>query len=306
MNEDTSVGSATPTSESSPDFDAERFKAMERAGFNRIATRYAQGAHSRRVIAEALLAAADLAPGQSVLDLASGPALLAAAAAQRVLPGGRLVASDLAETMLLAAQRQLASEKGRHDALLFAAADAEQLCFTDGSFDRVLAGLALFMFPDPLRALRESARTLRPRGRIALSVWGRAEHVPLITVAQTAIARVLGSPKVKRPSVFRFGDPTDLEQLLAEAGFDDIRIEPVAFTCDFFDAAAYWQGFLDLAGGVNQALANQPKHVLDQILTAIDEALDAYRASPDAEPRLAARAWIASAGKPERCWSPRV
>ena len=36
-------------------FDARRFKAMERAGFNRIAARYAEGAHLRAELATALL-----------------------------------------------------------------------------------------------------------------------------------------------------------------------------------------------------------------------------------------------------------
>ncbi|MHB1375362.1 MAG: methyltransferase, partial [Thauera sp.] len=51
-----------------PGFDPRRFKAMERAGFNRIAARYAEGAHLRADLAAALLDAAALAPGQRVLD----------------------------------------------------------------------------------------------------------------------------------------------------------------------------------------------------------------------------------------------
>ncbi|HMV65108.1 MAG TPA: methyltransferase, partial [Rhodocyclaceae bacterium] len=56
-----------------PGFDARRFKALERSGFNRIAARYADGAPLRADLQDALLAAAALAPGESVLDLAAGP-----------------------------------------------------------------------------------------------------------------------------------------------------------------------------------------------------------------------------------------
>ena len=77
-----------PTVPAQPGFDARRFKAMERAGFNRIAARYADGAHLRADLAAALLDAAALAPGQRVPDLASGPGLLAGQAALRVAPGG--------------------------------------------------------------------------------------------------------------------------------------------------------------------------------------------------------------------------
>ena len=38
-----------------PGFDARRFKALERSGFNRIAARYADGAHLRGSLQAALL-----------------------------------------------------------------------------------------------------------------------------------------------------------------------------------------------------------------------------------------------------------
>src|SRR5690606_24959853 len=100
-------------------FDARRFKAMERAGFNRIAGRYADSAHLRAELAQALLTAAAVAPGERVLDLASGPCLLAADAAHRTQPGGLVLATDIAESMLA----EVARRCGPRDGLLFAAAD---------------------------------------------------------------------------------------------------------------------------------------------------------------------------------------
>ncbi len=54
----------------------------------------------------------------------------------------------------------------------FVAADAERLPFADGSFDTVLCSLSLCTIPDPVAALREMKRLLRPGGRILL-----LEHV---------------------------------------------------------------------------------------------------------------------------------
>ena len=76
-------------------FDPDRHKREERAGYNLIAARYAEGAALRSGLNAALLAAADLRPGLCVLDLASGPGVLAGAAADEV-PGGLVVASDIA------------------------------------------------------------------------------------------------------------------------------------------------------------------------------------------------------------------
>ncbi len=281
----------------SPSFDARRFKALERAGFNRIAARYAEGARLRGALADALLDAAELAPGQRVLDLASGPGLLARAAACRVAPGGYVLASDIAETMLAEGARQAHPDNGTP--LLFTAADAENLCLPDASVDRVLAGLALFMFPHPEQALAEMRRVLLPGGRVALSVWGPRGDVPLITRAQDCIARLLPPPKQERPSVFRHGEPGVLEAALAAAGFVDIAIAPCTFACHFDDADTYWQAFLDLAGGAAESLARLPAAMQDTLRTTVADELAPHR-NPGGEAgyTVPALALVASARRP--------
>ncbi len=278
----------------STDFDARRFKAMERAGFNRIAARYADGAHLRAELSAALLAAAGLAPGQRVLDLASGPGLLAFDAARRVQPGGQVLATDIAEGMLAEAARRMEPDAG---ALLFAAADAERLCLPDACVERVLAGLALFMFPHPERALAEIRRVLAPGGRLALSVWGERDAVPLIARAQDCIARLLPPPKVPRPSVFRFGEAAALEALLTAAGLVDIRIAPCRFSCRFADADAYWQAFLDLAGGAAEALSRLPEATQRALRAEVAADLEPYR-QDDGALLVPATALVAVACRP--------
>ncbi|OYD54804.1 methyltransferase [Thauera propionica] len=273
MSKPKSADSSTAGTTASPGFDARRFKAMERAGFNRIAARYAEGAHLRADLAAALLDAAALEPGQRVLDLASGPGLLAREAALRVAPGGSVLATDIAEGMLAEGARRCGAKA---DAPCFAAADAEQLCIADASMDRVLAGLALFIFPHPEQALAEMRRVLAPGGRVVLSVWGPRQTVPLIHRAQDCIARLLPPPKVARPSVFRYGELETLHATLAAAGFDDIDIRPCEFSCHFASADAYWQAFLDLAGGAAEALGRLPEETQRALQAAVTEDLAAH------------------------------
>lgn len=294
---DNARGTPDQTGSAAPGFDPRRFKAMERAGFNRIAARYAEGAHLRTDLAAALLDAAALAPGQRVLDLASGPGLLARDAALRVAPGGTVLATDIAEGMLAEGARRC----GEHaDAPCFAATDAEHLCLADASMDCVLAGLALFIFPQPERALAEMRRVLVPGGVVALSVWGPREAVPLIHRAQDTIARLLPPPKVPRPSVFRYGQPEALEQILAAAGFVDIDIHPCAFSCHFDTATAYWQAFLDLAGGAAEALGRLPQATQDALQAAVADELEAHRCEDDRGGYLVpARTLVANARRPD-------
>jgi len=280
-----------------PTFDAARFKAQERAGFNRIAARYAAGAHLRAKLADALLHAAELGAGMQVLDLASGPALLATAAARKVSPDGWVLATDIAESMLAQARDGVPADSGKVESTLlgYAAADAEHLCIADASFDRVLAGLALFMFPHPERALTEIRRVLRPDGKLALSVWGAREHVPLISRAQDCIARILPAPKVARPSVFRFGTEGALESILSDAGFGKVQVQACDFTCDFDDAEHYWQAFLDLAGGAAEALARLPSTTQVELRAAIEADLEPHRKASGPGYTVAARALVAVA-----------
>lgn len=260
---------------SAPDLDQRRFKALERSGFNRIATRYADGALLPASLQTALLDAAAPAPGERILDLAAGPGLLARDAARRVRPDGWVLASDIAEAMLTEGRRRAKAE-GLPD-LLATACDAEHLAFADARFDVALVGLGLFMFPDPGKALAELHRVLRRGGRIALSVWRPRDDVPLIACAQNCIARVLPPPRVARPSVFRLGEPGVLQALLEAAGFGEVGLSSHAFACRFPSADAYWQAFLDLAGGATESLSRLPEATQARLREEVAVELEPHR-----------------------------
>jgi len=246
-------------------FDSAQFKRLERAGYNRIGPRYLAAAGARSGLAAALLAAARLAPGQRVLDLASGPGLLARGARDVVGDGGLAIASDISEGQLACCPD-----------LLRVAADGEALPFADHSFERALCGLGLMFFPDDQAALREIRRVLRPGGRLALSVWGLASEVPLVEAALACMRRLLPPPKVARPSIFRFGDADELARRLAGADYCDIEIQPCRFAASFSDAGAYWQGFLDIAGGAAESLSRLPAEKQRALAAAVSEELAPY------------------------------
>lgn len=262
-------------------FDSNQFKRLERAGYDRLGPRYLAASGARSELAAALLAAARLEPGRRVLDLASGPGLLARGAASVVGGAGLVVASDISQGQLACCPD-----------LLRVAADGEALPFAAASFDRVLCGLGLMFFPDAEAALREIRRVLAADGLLALSVWGRAEETPLVEAALACMRRLLPPPKVARPSIFRFGDADELKHRLAGASalrpagnFCAIRIEPFRLAIDFADAGAYWRGFLDLAGGAAESLARLPAEKQQALAAAVAADLaphamaDGYRLS---------------------------
>jgi len=91
-----------------------------------------------------------------VLEIATGPGLLA----RHVAPAAkRMVATDYSDGMIAEAK------KGECPAnLTFEVADAMNLLYADNSFDAVLIANALHIVPDPVKALNEIERVLRPGG----------------------------------------------------------------------------------------------------------------------------------------------
>ena len=105
-----------------------------------------------------------LEPGQAVLDIGSGPGLLAAEMAEAVGASGRVVGLDLAQPMLEMARRRCADRPQ----VSFEHGDAAHLPFPPESFDAVVTTQVLEYVPDVPAALAEVWRVLRPGGLAAI------------------------------------------------------------------------------------------------------------------------------------------
>ncbi len=109
--------------------------------------------------AQLLLERADLSPGESVLDVATGPGTVARLAAERVGPRGRVVGTDFSAAMIGVAQEKPVSDQAA--AIEYLLAPAAPLPVADGSFDVVTCQQGLQFFPDRQAALMEIHRALR-------------------------------------------------------------------------------------------------------------------------------------------------
>lgn len=184
-----------------------------RQGWEQTAARYAvDRPQVFQRFAERLVALAD-SPAQRVLDVGTGTGAVAVRVAERVSPGGQVIAVDLAWAM--------AARVPRQDGLATAQMDAEALGFPTAHFDRVTCAFSLFQFPDMRRALAEMRRVLRPGGQLALSNWGPGFVEPAATM-QRDLFRAFGlRPLIANPITFR---PEQLNALLQAAGFAAIEL----------------------------------------------------------------------------------
>jgi len=183
--------------------------------------------------APVLLDAAAVGIGHTVLDVACGTGVVAAAAAERVGPSGAVTGVDINPGMIAVAART--------PGVRWARADAAHLPFPDGGFDRVLCQAGLQFVPDRLGALREMGRVLRPGGRVALLVWRALHHSPGFAALADALQAVVGpeaAAVMRAPFVFG-DDPRPLVTLLDSAGFGDVDVQARAGTVRFASVEAF-------------------------------------------------------------------
>jgi len=220
--------------------DAEAIRQRARQEWGARAARYAESAADQTArLAEVLNDAVDPRPGESVLDVATGPGVVAVEAARRIGPDGRVLATDL-----VAAWADRVAARAAAAGLTnveFREMGAEQLDLPDGAFDLVLCQLGLMLLPEPDRALREMRRVLRVGGRLGLAVWSTLDRVAVFRVGAQALRRYMPPPTPGTPGPLSLGAPGLVDGLVAAAGFDDVRVSRPTLEFEIADPAELWR-----------------------------------------------------------------
>jgi ubiquinone/menaquinone biosynthesis C-methylase UbiE len=203
-----------------------------------------------------LLRAARVAPGQRVLDVATGSGLAAEAAIALVGPSGHVTAADLSPAMVEQARERL----GALPNVTLAIEDGQALSCPDASFDAVVCSMGLMFFPDPARGLAEFHRVLRTGGRAAVSVNTVPER-SFNSRINVVIGRHMPAVAEAAARVFSLGDGTRLRSLFEQAGFTDVEIttEIHRFALPSFDA--YFEPIERGGGSSGQAYIALPNEL---------------------------------------------
>lgn len=175
-------------------------------------------------------------PGEHLLDVGVGPALLAHDLARLVGETGRVVGLDASPDMLKAAARRLEPLPQAECVL----GDAEALSFPDGAFDAAVSTQVYEYVPDMPRALAELHRVLKPGGR-ALILDTDWRSVVWRCRDQGLMDRVLA---VWDEHLFDPHLPASLGPMLTRAGFTLRRVEIAPLLTPGWQPVSYAAGIL--------------------------------------------------------------
>jgi ubiquinone/menaquinone biosynthesis C-methylase UbiE len=212
--------------------DARIQRRVQRYGWDKAATFYERyWAEQLEPARRRLIALAEAAPGERVLDVACGTGLVTFPAAEAVGETGFVLATDLSDAMVAyvaeeAARRRLSQVISRR-------MDAETLDLSDATFDLALCSLGLMYAPDPVRALAEMHRILKPNGRVAVSTWGRRSHCGWAEIFPIVERRVASDVC---PMFFQMGSADNLRHSLERSGFELVEIDRLS-TFLLYDSA---------------------------------------------------------------------
>lgn len=230
---------------------------------------------------EVMLDAADLKPGERVLDVGCGNGATTIEAARRVRPSGVAVGVDLSAPMLALA-RQRAAATGTNEAE-FIQADAQNHAFRADEFDVALSRFGVMFFDDPEAAFANLGRSLRPSGRFVFVAWQGLDRSEWILVPGAAAAPHVGMPEgiaPDAPGPFALADPARVRRILGAAGFAEVAVDEVVRPMRIGDDVDDAMSFIQSIPVVHELLASASP---DKRSAAVDAAREALR--PYAGPR---------------------
>ncbi|GEP32432.1 methyltransferase [Nocardioides szechwanensis] len=226
---------------------------------------------------EQMLDDAHLGAGSRVLDVAAGAGGQTLAAARRVGPTGRVLATDISPAILEYAAAE-AARAGLANVETVEADGEDLSAVADGSQDSAISRVGLIYFPDQHRALTEICRTLRPGGRLSAVVYSTPDRNGFFAVPVGIIRRVAGlpAPAPGLPGPFSLGAPGVAERAYEAAGLVDVTVTTVPSPIRLPNAAQCVRFERESFGALHQMLSGVTDAERSAAWREIEEALTQF------------------------------
>lgn len=245
----------------------EAFKSAEKEGWDARAAAYDK--FTGRVTTGAiptLLAMAETAPGNRILDLCCGTGRAAGAASAL---GAIAEGLDVSPEMVRAA-------KAAFPAVSYSVGDAETIPKDDDLYDAVICSFGVMHVGSPEAMFKEIARVLKPGGRVALSHWVGPPDSPLFRIVFGTIQRLADMSVVPpSPPPFALSSEDAMREALQSSGFGEVSCSllPLVFKAPQGKFAEHFRAFAARAAVI---LDKQTDDTLNEIYAAWENQLESF------------------------------
>lgn len=231
--------------------------------------------------ARLLLSEAAPCPGETAVDVACGTGIVTRHLAPVVGEGGAVTGVDYSPDMLAVARTQPAVDGAR---ITWREGSADDLPLEDDAADLVVCQQGFQFFPDRPAAAREMRRVLNGDGRAVIAVWRSLDYHDVFRALMEAEADHLGVPVATLAVPFSCGDLDALRNILAEAGFRDVRIREESFTAELPDPDRFIELAVMAGAAVIPELSENDPAARKALLKAVtDAASDTVRRHHDGD-----------------------
>ena len=226
-------------------------------------------------------------PGLGWIDIGCGNGAFTQLLVDRCAPS-EVHGIDPAEGQLVFARARPCARLAR-----FSKGDAMVLPFPNNRFDAAVMALAIFYAPDPVRAVSEMVRVVKPGGIVSTYIWdileGRSPTGPVQAEMQAMGIAPLNPPSV---AASRMGA---LHTLWTQAGLDNIRSREIMVTRDFGSFDDFWATIL-LQPNIGKPVSDMTRIMQNQLKLRVRSRLPI---ASDGRLRYSATANAISGRKPE-------
>ncbi|HEY7889717.1 MAG TPA: class I SAM-dependent methyltransferase [Steroidobacteraceae bacterium] len=245
-------------------------------------------------VTDVLLQRAAPAAGERALDIGCGCGTTSIELARRVMPGGRVVGVDISAPML-----QRAGERAPADLPVdFIMADATAYRFDPAAADLLFSRFGVMFFAEPQKSFANMRRGLRRGARLAFACWREPRKNPWLMLPLEEACRHVPRPPApgpEEPGPFAFADERRVRGILDQAGFREVRLEPVDLALDIGVGRGLEAAVETVTGmgPASRALEGQPPDLRTAAAQSIRAALARFQVGNTVA--LPGAVWIVSA-----------